>query len=214
MSTSNKLPSNRARRRKEELREKIADAAYELFVRDGIANTSIAAIVRHADIAHQTFFNHFPTKDHLLLCLADRLGDLGHVIFEETARLAISPPDKIDYCYRRLAQEAIQLPPNMKELLAIVLIGQPGATNAIREEQDIRLDQAIRRILEEAEQQELLAPGFSTDFLAEMVKGFFVYTFISWVRLENYPLEERMAEVIRFIRHSVFVSTSPLPRGD
>jgi AcrR family transcriptional regulator len=173
MPTSNPLPGNRAQRRKEELREKIADAAYELFVRDGIANTSIAAIVRHADIAHQTFFNHFPTKDHLLLCLADRLGDLGHVIFEETARLAISPPDKIDYCYRRLAEEAIRLPPNMKELLAIVLIGQPGATNAIREEQDIRLDQAIRRILEEAEQQEAAGAGIFHRFSGRDGEGIF-----------------------------------------
>lgn len=195
----------RAEKRKVEFREKIADAAYELFIRDGVSNTSVASIVKHADIAHQTFFNHFPTKNHLMLHLADRIGDLAFTIFAETKILDISPPDKIAYCYSKLIQETIKLDPNIKELICIVLIGTPEATNEIKAEQDIRLNQAIYNILAEADEQNLLVPDFSLDSLVETVKGMFVYTFINWARQDNYPIIERMDEVIKFIKHSVFI---------
>lgn len=202
---TNTPKQTRAEKRKVEFREKIADAAYELFIRDGVSNTSVASIVKHADIAHQTFFNHFPTKNHLMLHLADRIGDLAFTIFAEIEILDISPPDKIAYCYSKLIQETIKLDPNIKELIGIVLIGTPEATNAIKAEQDIRLNQAIYNILEEADEQNLLAPDFSLDSLVETVKGMFVYTFINWARQDNYPIVERMDEVIRFIKHSVFI---------
>ncbi len=197
--------TTRVEKRKVEFREKIADAAYELFIRDGVSNTSVASIVKHADIAHQTFFNHFPTKNHLLLHLADRIGDLAIAIFTETDSLDITPPEKIEYCYSKLIQETIKLDPNMKELICIVLIGTPEGTNEIKAEQDMRLNQAIYSILKEAEEQNLLTPGFSLNSLAETVKGMFVYTFINWARQDDYPIVDRMDEVIRFIKHSVFV---------
>ena len=203
---TNAHAKTRVEKRKEEFREKIADAAYELFVRDGVSNTSVASIVKHADIAHQTFFNHFPTKNHLLLYLADRIGDLAFAIFQETDKLDISPPEKIEYCYSKLIQETIKLHPNMKELISIVLIGTPEGTNEIKEEQDQRLNMAIYKILKQAEQQNLLVPDFTLESLAETVKGMFVYTFINWARLDDYPIVERMDEVIRFIKHSVFVN--------
>jgi AcrR family transcriptional regulator len=50
---------NRLERRKREVREKILAAAFELFLRQGVAATTIEQICEHADVANRTFFNHF-----------------------------------------------------------------------------------------------------------------------------------------------------------
>ena len=68
MSDSPEL--NRIERRKLEFRDRITEAALKLFEEQGVADTSVASIIKEADIAHKTFFNHFPTKDHLLQHIA------------------------------------------------------------------------------------------------------------------------------------------------
>ncbi len=56
---------NRRERRRHEIHQRILDAAVELFDTRGVANTRIDDICEHADLAQKTFFNHFPTKQHL-----------------------------------------------------------------------------------------------------------------------------------------------------
>ncbi len=203
---TNKPATSRVEKRRIEFSEKIADAAYDLFIRDGVSNTSIASIVKHADIAHQTFFNHFPTKNHLLLHISVRIGEMAHVIFTETDSQKISPPKKIEYCFSKIAFEMTQLHPNIKELVTHVLIGTPDKTNEIKVMQAQRLNQAIYSILSEAKKQKLLVSGFSIDTLAEIVRGIFVATIITWASEEDYPLVEKMKQAIKFINHSVFVN--------
>src|SRR4029453_9540708 len=57
---------SRGHRRKQETRARILDAAVELFGLVGFEATKISDICDEADVARQTFFNHFPTKDDLL----------------------------------------------------------------------------------------------------------------------------------------------------
>ena len=53
----------RERRRRETLRE-VADAALELFERQGVAATTVDEIAQAAGIAPRTFFRYFATKEH------------------------------------------------------------------------------------------------------------------------------------------------------
>ncbi|MFP8874097.1 MAG: TetR family transcriptional regulator [Myxococcota bacterium] len=56
----------RRERRKLETRARIVAAATELFVEKGFPATKVAEICARVDIAHKTFFNYFPSKQHLL----------------------------------------------------------------------------------------------------------------------------------------------------
>ena len=74
---------NRTDRRKQEVRERILTAAYDLFLRQGITATTIEDICERADVANRTFFNHFPTRQDMIRALADRrLGNLHDVVFD------------------------------------------------------------------------------------------------------------------------------------
>jgi AcrR family transcriptional regulator len=66
----------RQARHREELREKILDAARELLVRDGVEQVSMRKIAKKINYTATTLFHHFPNKDALLLavCEADFLA--------------------------------------------------------------------------------------------------------------------------------------------
>jgi AcrR family transcriptional regulator len=56
----------RREKRKQEIRTRIEDAAYALFQRQGIEDTSIEQICVEADVARRTFYGHYPNKHALL----------------------------------------------------------------------------------------------------------------------------------------------------
>src|SRR3954463_9774839 len=63
-ATVGKVNDRRARK-KAQTRELIRDVAQALFDERGFETVTIAEIARAADVAVQTVFNHFPTKEEL-----------------------------------------------------------------------------------------------------------------------------------------------------
>ena len=56
----------RRERRRQETSEKLFMAAMELFSRKGFAQTKVEDITEAADVGKGTFFNYFPSKEHVL----------------------------------------------------------------------------------------------------------------------------------------------------
>jgi len=59
-------PLGRREKRKLEIRSRIEDAAYRLFLHQGIEDTSIEQICVEADVARRTFYSHYSNKHALL----------------------------------------------------------------------------------------------------------------------------------------------------
>ena len=57
-------------------RERILEAAYELFSRQGIRAVGIDAIVERSGVARMTLYRHFPSKDALVLAFLERRDEL------------------------------------------------------------------------------------------------------------------------------------------
>src|SRR5262252_10438827 len=85
MSTSTATAGRRQRRRGETA-ERILEAAVALFGERGVAGTRVAEICERADVAHQTFFNHFPTKQDLVRELVRRGGEFTLAAVERAMR--------------------------------------------------------------------------------------------------------------------------------
>jgi AcrR family transcriptional regulator len=58
--------SNRRERRRLETRDRLYRAALELFGERGFLETTVEDITEAADVGKGTFFNYFPTKEHIL----------------------------------------------------------------------------------------------------------------------------------------------------
>lgn len=58
--------AGRRERRRAEIRDRIYRAALQLFADRGFLETTVADITDAADVGKGTFFNYFPTKEHVL----------------------------------------------------------------------------------------------------------------------------------------------------
>src|SRR2546430_12412564 len=69
---SESLPaSDRRQRRSADIRERLFRAALDLFAQKGFAETTVEDITETADVGKGTFFNYFPSKDHILLAFGE-----------------------------------------------------------------------------------------------------------------------------------------------
>jgi AcrR family transcriptional regulator len=61
----------RRERRRAETRERIYRAALQLFAQRGFPETTVEDITEAADVGKGTFFNYFPTKEHVIGCYGE-----------------------------------------------------------------------------------------------------------------------------------------------
>src|SRR5215469_10505751 len=74
-------PGSRRERRSAELRERLFRSALALFASKGYAETTVWDITEAADVGKGTFFNYFPSKEHILMAFGEmQLGKLEAVI--------------------------------------------------------------------------------------------------------------------------------------
>ena len=76
-------------------RERILNAAYELFSRRGIRGVGTEEVIEQAGVAKATLYRHFATKNDLVLAVLQRREELWtHGLIEEQSRLRGSNPEE------------------------------------------------------------------------------------------------------------------------
>src|SRR5881394_1705269 len=117
--------SDRRQRRSAELRERLFRAALALFGKKGFAETTVEDITEAADVGKGTFFNYFPSKDHILLAFGEmQLGKLEAAI--DAARRTNEPmPQFLRSLGVRMTQEPTRNPEIIRALLQAYLSTTP-----------------------------------------------------------------------------------------
>lgn len=109
--------SNRRERRSAEIRERLFRSALALFAEKGFAETTVEDITEAADVGKGTFFNYFPSKDHILVAFGEmQLGKLEAAV--EEARRTNEP---IRQFLRALGARMTQEPTRNPEIIRAVL---------------------------------------------------------------------------------------------
>lgn len=202
---TNEAPKvNRFERRKLAFRDKITEAAMRLFGERGVADTPVAAIIEEADIAHKTFFNHFPTKDHLLMHIADSFTGEAYDRFIAGFEKQTDPAKRLEYFFVTMVAKALEaVSPNYKQLLNVYLISGT-ASGELRSRQKDRFSAVIGRVLTEAKQNKRLKPGVNLDTATEVTVGVCVAILLNWSLEDDYPLVARMRKAVRFLNEGLF----------
>jgi AcrR family transcriptional regulator len=128
---SQTTPTNRRERQSVERRERLFRAALDLFARKGFAETTVEDITNAADLGKGTFFNYFPSKDHILLAFAEmQLGKLRAAADE--ARTKNEPMQVfLRSLGARMTQEPIRNPSIIRILLQAFLSNSPVRESVI-----------------------------------------------------------------------------------
>ena len=73
--------AGRRERHRAETRKRLFEAALKLFAERGYLETTVEDITEAADVGKGTFFNYFPTKEHVLATLgAERVAAVEHAL--------------------------------------------------------------------------------------------------------------------------------------
>lgn len=125
MATKVLPSSSRRERRSLELRERIFRSALELFARKGFAETTVEDITNAADVGKGTFFNYFPSKEHILLAFGEmQLAKLRDAV--EDARRSAQPMRQYFRSLGvRMTQEPMRNPAIVRALLQAYLSSTP-----------------------------------------------------------------------------------------
>jgi AcrR family transcriptional regulator len=87
-------------------RQRLLDTATRLFYAEGIHAVGIDRIIAEAGIAKATFYNHFPSKDDLVLAYIEHQDRIGR---DDVAALPRQPPRKmIEAILARISKAAVK----------------------------------------------------------------------------------------------------------
>lgn len=92
-------------------RERLIDAAFQLFGREGFHGVGLDHIISEAGVSKQTFYNHFQSKDDLVLAVLEHRHSMETTLFQRTLfDLAGRDPVACLYCVFDALNEWFQSP--------------------------------------------------------------------------------------------------------
>lgn len=187
-------PLGRREKRKQEIRARIEEAAYSLFQRQGIEDTSIEQICVEADVARRTFYGHFSNKHALLGGLGiSRLYNQSEPMLREL--MANHPTTRgrleamIDYIEASFA--------GMNDIDRQLILIAPSAFAEDREQQrEIGSSAMISfgRMIAAGVELGDVNTKFSAEILAAMVVGTLNMLMISWAMDSRFPVFAKLEE--------------------
>ena len=117
--------SDRRQRRSADIRERLFRAALELFAQKGFAETTVEDITEAADVGKGTFFNYFPSKDHILLAFGEMQLSKLEAAIEIVRRTNDPMPEFLRSLALRMTQEPTRNPAIIRALLQAYLSTTP-----------------------------------------------------------------------------------------
>jgi AcrR family transcriptional regulator len=183
---------NRRERRCAETRERIVNAALQLFSERGVSATTVEDITNAADVGKGTFFNYFPTKEHILAYLCQM--QMGKV--REFVARALRSTESIDILLYKLALIITEKVSYSPSLARNVLV--PFFSNESAREQIARDFEEDRRILSElmaaGQDRGELRDDLTSEQLALQFQRVFFGTTVLWSINPLRPLPDCLKE--------------------
>ena len=187
-------PVGRREKRKLEIRTRIEEAAYRLFQRHGIEETSIEQICQEADVARRTFYGHFTNKHALLGGLGiSRLYGRSEPMLQELMATQETTRGRleamIDYIESSFA--------GMNHIDRQLILVGPTAFAEDREQQREIGSSAMAsftRLIKAGVQLGDVNSEFSPDMLATTVVGTLNLLTINWCLDDDYPVFAKLEE--------------------
>ena len=189
--------SDRRTRRSAELRERIFRSALDLFAQKGFLETTVEDITNAADVGKGTFFNYFPSKDHILLAFGEmQLARLREAV--EEARQTNEPlPKFLRSLTTRMTEEPARNPDLIRVLL-LAFLSNPDVRQAMLDLQTRVLalhSEMIQLGQERGEIRKDLAPIEIAQVFRQVIFG----TLLIWSLYGNASLQSRMDSAFEIV---------------
>lgn len=189
-ATESSSPSTRRERRSADIRERLFRSALKLFAEKGFAETTVEDITEAADVGKGTFFNYFPSKDHILLAFTDmQLGKLEQSV-QELRRSGQSLKEFMRALVVRMTEEPLRNPGMIRALLLGFLSSIPVREVMIAKQN--RAHQLHTQIVEIGQSRGEIRRDLPATEIAHSFRQMILGTLLIWSVTGDASLRERM----------------------
>ncbi len=201
METASSPPVTRRERRKLELRGRMVDSALELFEEQGYEATTVADICARADVATKTFFNYFPTKQHLIREIAHQSIE-GFLVDIETVRSGSSSTrERLLQFFDMVTSAATEVGPKHREVLTEIIHAASSAGEKDKRARQLR--EAMAAIVGDGVAAGDVTTSYSPETLSELILGAFYALMFNWANLDDYPIQEQSRAMARLLADTI-----------
>lgn len=196
---------NRRQRRSAELRERLFRAALDLFAEKGFAETTVEDITNKADVGKGTFFNYFPSKDHILIAFSDmQIAKLQQAVdsLNETNE---SMPAFLRRLSFTMTEESGRSPSVVRAILQANL--SSSVVRSAMRVSHARAHGLLTQLVQAGQKRGELRRDISAKELAHVFRQTVFGTLLMWSVYEDGSLQERINTALNVL------STGLAPRG-
>ncbi len=172
-------------RRKREVREKILAAAFDLFLAEGVAATTIEEICERADVANRTFFNHFATRQDMIRALSERRLVNLHDVFFDRGDEAI--PARLVGVFDDIASALAKSGDTYREM-----IGEMIAAGGYAVHRGFNLHETFVELVKEGVARGEVGTRHNPETLADIIVGALSGGIINWTVDRTYSLQTNL----------------------
>lgn len=182
------------------MHDRILASAMELFEEHGVEAVKIDEICDGADIAQKTFFNHFPTKQHLVREIAEEFLRAFRALLDAARAEGGTTARQIERFFALVANEVESRGPMHRGFVMEVIRVAHDVASA---EQNRQLHDAFGSLLRDGVRAGDVTTAHPVTVLAEAVVGSFITLMLNWLGTESYPFRSRATAMARFLGDAV-----------
>jgi len=190
-----------SKEKQQQVREKILQVAYPLFMEKGFEQTRTRDISEAAGIAEGTLFNYYPSKESLFLeCMADHY-DASETPAAFSSEPGASAVEQVTSFMLHRFQSYFLLPRGvLKEMASLILKLSRKKPSVFQKllAADFKAVGELEKLLETLVEKKLLLPC-DTELAASVLFSFVVYDYLSYL----YVKDQTKEQTLRVIREKI-----------
>jgi AcrR family transcriptional regulator len=190
LSTAVALPRDRRQRRSAEIRERLFRAALQVFAEKGFIQATVEDITNAADVGKGTFFNYFPSKDHILLAF----GEMQLAKLEAAVAESRSTNEPMPVFLRSLGPRMTQEPTRNPAIIRALLQGYLSTT-PVREamiEMQMRAHALHTQMIQMGQERGEIRNDLPAAEIANVFRQTIFGTLLIWTLYGDTTLNDRM----------------------
>ena len=163
-------------RKKRENARRLLDAGRELFQRQGFEDTSVEQIAEAANVSRGTFFNYFPSKESLLIEIADEeVRGLRHLLATNLAHIP-SAVTRARRIVELLIADTVPYLQITRQVLLQALLHPADMPSPVRD-----IERILAELAAEAQQLGEIRPDLKPGDVARAIIGIYLAAFFAWI---------------------------------
>lgn len=209
------LDLGRRARRSAATRESLFRAALDLFAVKGFAETTVEDITEAADVGKGTFFNYFPSKEHLLVAFSDMQIAKLQAAVDRVSQTHESMPTFLRALGLNMTSEPARNPSIVRALLQANLSSTP--VREIMRENHTRSHALLTRLIQIGQDRREIRTDLPPGEIAHVFRQTIFGTLLMWSVYADSSLAERIHAAYDLLwnglapREAAGVSTSSQP---